>query len=176
MEAAWGSIAEWAGVIVTLLGFIGAILAIYFQQKNAARQEILRDESEKAEHQKYAKSISFDSDIQYIGEGANVHRLSSAHAQTHGAHRYKNVSIIEIIQTSGGGYFANAVLMTDSLDGDCGLWSYNRSETMGEFSDRYKRRLKVADGRSEGLYFRFTDPNGTHWTKDAHGNLTQESA
>ncbi|MFD1211492.1 hypothetical protein ACFQ36_05495 [Arthrobacter sp. GCM10027362] len=48
MEPVWGNWAEWAGVVVTSFGFIGAIITVHMQGRSVSIQEEQHEEGKKA--------------------------------------------------------------------------------------------------------------------------------
>lgn len=182
LETEWGNWAEWAGVVVTSFGFVGAIITVYMQGRSVRIQEEQHEEGKKQKEaeaeaaasaeaeraretrEKWARAVSFRAvakHIDTIGSQEKAKLVMRCRA-TVGAGRYTDVRLV--VPAPLYGFEIKAERLHAPV---LGTGSANDLEWTvrgdGWFDGDDKKALEWL--RTQGAV-EFTDPAGIRWRTD----------
>jgi hypothetical protein len=188
MEPEWGNWAEWAGVVVTSFGFIGAIITVYMQGRSVRIQEEQHEEGKKAkeaaaeaaeaaktqhakeEREKWARAVDFKTVAKHTPklrgqDSPEDGKLTLQCRATVGKGRYTDVRLIVPHPLEGFVVRAERVHAPELGSGPMSSLEWRVSGD-GSFDGDDDKALEwlTTQGAIE-----FTDPNGIRWRKDGQG-------
>jgi len=199
LEPAWGSIAEWAGVAVTFLGFVGAFGALLLQRRSVAIQS---DQHVTTQQEKAASTAKEENERKRIAKQEREVYVSAvqikievddeAHSSI-GALRVTAVSLhAHATATPGRGHtLLDANLFIPSIPdlknvndrissprvSEDSMRDLSWSARSGAFdvdsTDIKAEKEKLWSALQNQAHIDFTDPNGVRWRKMANGHFDE---
>lgn len=201
LEPAWGNVAEWAGVTVTFLGFVGAFGALLLQRRSveiqvdqhlsavqekkrleaaerAQQAEIIRKEREKyAAQLPFFASAEFKSNSTGLAYKQGEQLIYKVSATAISAATFENVrvSVPEVPDMDIPVNRTKAARL-DYENTKSVAWEA-RSPRGGETNfTGQTRRQDAPKWLRERVSVEFTDPNGVRWRKYPNGKFDEISA
>lgn len=187
LEPEWGNCAEWAGVVVTSFGFVGAIITVYMQGRSVRIQEEQHEESKNEKDAKAAAAEraaakdakeNWEKWVRAVDFKAVAKHKPKLPGQT--SPQDDGKLVLQCKATVRGGLYKDVrLIVPPPLDGFdiraerleapvLGIGSRENSEWRvsgdGWFGGDDDKALEWL--RAQGAAFEFTDPAGIRWRKD----------